>query len=513
MRQLKRFVLLFGPMLMVAAALSLLSTPALQAQQGGTADLSKCLTGLQKSVSPDTVNPGDTARVTMIMTHTCPMEHKPVDLVFLVDVSNSMTRGKGNTRTAPTDPNEPTPSRSTVPLPTRPPRPGDPNPLVALLSSNDLIINPDQNEPDPGGPVVVPPGGGATNPEPGLRPGSEPSGCGGNDAVNPGGGPGTIIGGTATPPGPAPPAPGGPGNPDPGGPGVVPPGGGVAVPGPGAADPFDEQPGSEDLIRESQRWLRKFATEPMIQDEMKKGKLRIGMVAFNDRGRRILSLSDDNRRLVSRLSILRGSGKTRIDIAMRSAESAFRQFNRGFKFRKESDRSQVIIVISDGQFCSKDLSKATRAVDKKIRVLALAAGRGANQRKLRDLVTDKKYVLILRDLDIDELLKIYSDSSLPNAISVFDPVDITKLTVRETLTDTIDLVPGSLNPAPATINGRTIEWVFPQPSSAITIEFDIQPNTEGVHPVSDSSRAEWQDTQGRSGSADFPDVQIERKQP
>ncbi|MCB9175696.1 MAG: VWA domain-containing protein [Caldilineae bacterium] len=489
--KLRRFSLLAMPILAFAGAVSLLSLPTLHAQQA-PASPSTCVTGLSKTVEPGRVQRGDTARVTMIMTHTCPAERKPVDLVFLVDVSNSMTRGKNSPNTG-TDPVNPDPG-----LATPEPKPEPPKPLAFLgwPASGVAVSAPDQGDPvppDPGDPGLVPAPG---------RPGSEPSGCEGNDAVAPPVIPPIGIL-TPTPPGPQPPPGIGdppPGTPDPG----------IGDPGigdPGTGGSSGELAGDDDLIRDTQRWLRRFLDEPTVQQDMANGKLRIGMVAFNARGRRILSLSDDTRRVISRIGLLRGQDKTRIDIGLRSAEGAFREQTRGGIIRRDDDRVKVIVLISDGQFCSRDVSRAK--VDREIKVVAIAAGRGANQRKLREVATEKQNVLILRDTDIKSLINLMSDPRNPDAIRQFIPVEMSSVTVRDSLTDTIELVAGSVNPAPASINGRTIEWVFPKPSSAITLEFDVKPLAPGIRSISDVSFIEWADSLGRVGTAHFPTATLE----
>ena len=205
------------------------------------------------------------------------------------------------------------------------------------------------------------------------------------------------------------------------------------------------------------------------------------------------------------------AGKTRIEQGMRKAEQTLRQFERGNGFGVEKNRVRVVVIISDGQFCSRDLAQSVRVLDKKLRVLALAAGRGANHRKLRGLVSDRNYVLTLRHLDTKELLRIYGDATLANPIPVFDPVTMTRLKVRETLTDTMELVPGSLNPVPASIVGQTIEWVLPMPQTPISVSFRVRSKVAGVFPVASTSRAELDDTLGRSGAGDFPAVTVERR--
>lgn len=496
-RRITLAALLAAPLLAFIGALSILASPALQAQTA-PASTSGCLTGPSKSVDPSVVQQGDTARVTMILTHTCPAERKPVDLVFVVDVSNSMTRG------GPAKANDPGSGNGSEPDPGTPKAPEPPkDPLAGpgTAWSSFQLFSPDQNQPpaeppdDPGAGLVPAP----------SRPGSEPSGCVANDAASQPGPP-SNLGGTPTAPGPQPPPPPGLAPTQPAGNEPGPPGSGTD-PGAGIGKDSAEAAGSEDLIRDTQRWLRDVMDEPVIAKDLEAGLLRLGLVSFNERGRRLLSLSDDGKRTISRLGLLRGGGLTRVDLGMRSAEQVFRLEQRG-QLKRDDSRVKLVVLISDGQFCTRDIARA-RAIDKDIIVIAVAAGRGANERKLRDIASEREYLLQLRDLDIKELIKLYSDPKLKDPIRQLIPVAMKSLTIRDELGDNMELVPGSVNPAPAVINGQTIEWTLPDPSSPFTIEYEVKPLETGIHDVSKAARAEWTDTQGKAGSADYPAVSIE----
>lgn len=477
-----------APMALIGTALVALTAPTLHAQSGTPAvPASTCVAGLNKSVDPAQIEMGDTARVTMVITHTCPDEKRPVDLVFLVDTSLSMTRGqqKSDANDATPDPNS-TPSSNIQDPPT-------PAPIGPLGSG----LQPDQSIGDP---TPDPSSGGNAG---GSKPGAEPSGCESTDAGS--GGP--NIGGpaTSTPPGPGAPA-------------TATPGSNIGDPGAGGGngsvktDPNPELAGTEDLIRDTQKWLRKFVDQPEVKADMANGKMRLGLVAFNERGRRLLSLTDDSRTFVGRLGLLRGDGKTRIDVGLRAGERLFQENVRG-QIKRDANRVKVIVVISDGQFCTKDVNRAR--VDKEIRVISVAAGRGANQKKLRQIASDQSFFYLLRDGEIKQILALLSDSKrkASEAIAVFDKVSLTSLTVRDTLSDTMELVPGSVNPAPSSLTGRTMEWVLPNPGAAVTLTYDVRPLQAGQLPVSASSRADWADTQKRAGGGDFPAVVLDVSPP
>lgn len=504
MRRSRLLALGLVPPLFAIAALSVLASPALQPQV--TPPASDCRIGLQKSVAPGQVQPGDTARVTMVITHTCPDYKLPMDWVFLVDVSNSMTRGS----TVKPDPGAAEP---TAPIGGARTPPVPPEPLPFLLGGLDpssvadlpADVEPDQVRPlptqDPGGTL---PGPGA------QRPGDQPAGC--EPAAKP-----TDDGGVGTPtalgplrPRPTSGPPGGMRTPPP----TLPPGG-VRTPPPtqdptGVRDPEvvdGEQPGAEDLIRDARMFIREFVDEPAVQRDLKSGHLRLGLVAFNDRGRRLMSLTEDGKRIVSRLGLLRGEGNTRIDLGLRKAEQVLADSSAN-RARREQDRVRVIVVISDGQFCARD----TRVkIDKEVHVITLAAGRSANQRLLREIASEQEFALTLRDLQ--EVMYLYSTTRSKRPIPAFRPVRLTELALREELAGNMKLVAGSASPPPSAQTGQRLDWVFPNPSSPITVTYDIEPQEAGIHPISVVSQADWKDTEKRPGTASFPEVKIERVNP
>ena len=104
----------------------------------------------------------------------------------------------------------------------------------------------------------------------------------------------------------------------------------------------------------------------------------------------------------------------------------------------------------------------------------------------------------------DRMIALHAD--VPEIVI---PSVVREATTRNVLT--MELVPGSINPAPASITSQTIEWVLPQPQTPITVSLRVRPKAAGVFPVASTSRAEWDDTLGRSGTGDFPLVTIERR--
>ena len=96
-------------------------------QQAATATppASLCVVGADKWVDPQSVLLGQSAGVTMVVTHTCPSVPLPIDMVIVVDESFSMTKGGGSSAMQPTLPPDPDPS---APPPTLTPGSGQLDP-------------------------------------------------------------------------------------------------------------------------------------------------------------------------------------------------------------------------------------------------------------------------------------------------------------------------------------------------------------------------------------------------
>ncbi|MCE7938377.1 MAG: hypothetical protein DYG90_07305, partial [Chloroflexi bacterium CFX6] len=145
MRRYKLWSVGLAPVVAVLGAVGLLSVPRLQAQPIAPAT-SDCATGLSKTVDPSQVQPGDTARVTMVITHTCADYRLPMDMIFLVDVSNSMTRGSALGADPGTGKPTEAPGLATQP----PPDPIPPEPPLNLLGLAEVFA-PGADQPSPGG--------------------------------------------------------------------------------------------------------------------------------------------------------------------------------------------------------------------------------------------------------------------------------------------------------------------------------------------------------------------------
>lgn len=517
-RRSRLFALGIIPPLLTLLAFGALVPAGTQAQPADPADsVSDCEMSLLKTVTPDRMLLGESATVTMVVDQQCPDYGVPIDLVFLVDTSNSMTRGTPGGGGGSVDPGEPIPG----PVPPDPgPGPGDPPrpaPLSAIGAQMswrlvDALGVPLQDPPAPIPPPEPPGPGEPGEPAPGVpspgNPNEDPPGCVDNDAVGPGGG-------SVDPP------PGGPGP-------VVPP----PAPAPGTSVPRRTEPvrtpiatppdrpteapgrptdavspgesgepaGNADLIRDAQKFIRDFFDEEMIQDDLDNGRLRVGLVDFNDRARRLVSLTEKGTRVVSRLSLLRGGGRTRVDLGLAMAERVLTDTSSYRTALKDKNRQKVIILISDGAFCERDMR---RRVGDEIEIVTLAAGRGIYTRRMRDIATESEYVLDLNARAIAEVMDLYD-----RVFRDVRPVSITRLEVREKPNPIVGYVPGSEAPAVTGMDGTTMRWNYAPPASVFTHTYQIRPTAVGTHRVSEISEFDWLDTEGRTNVLDFPAVDV-----
>jgi Mg-chelatase subunit ChlD len=454
MGRFRMLVLGMIPLALSLAALVVLTTFAPPTGQQAVPPASRCTVGLQKWVDPSSLLLGDTAQVSLVMTHTCPADIYPIDLIFLADVSNSMTRAKGGD----SDPGKPEEPTSDPPGRETPPPGGTPDPGGA----------------DGGKPSDDPPGCGTSSPGPGPDPGPGP------------GGPLGALSAwldTDQPPDP--------------GPGPEP----TKDPGDGSKEEDIEPAGSEDLVRDVQRTIRDILDRPEIARDAQSGKLRIGLAQFNDRGTKLVDLTGQIQKVRTRVGSLRGSGHSRIDLGMRTTQTMFIQKDAQGRVIRDDDRVKILVVMSDGLFCRKDFRTAGRAADE-IKVMTMAAGRGADMRKLRQLASETEFVLRLDD--VKEFMHLY-DQVLPKG----RPVTIDTVTVRDELSANMELIPSSVQPPTVTLTGQLLEWTVAPVPPAITFTYQVRPLVTGVISVSVAASAAWTDSELRSGTAPFPDVQIE----
>ncbi len=457
------------------AATSLLTTGLLALASGAPGQHSvaaiparECSAGAVVSAEPGVVYLGAETLVTSIITGTCYPYDTPIDITILVDQSNSMTKGEpgGGQNDTPgaTPGSQPTQGNIDVTAPAPivpppgtkpPPRPTeDPGPAPTLLAG------------------LAPGAGGPAGPDqvvltPTLPPRQTP-------------GPSPTEG-TTHPPGESPT-----------------PSGNIDQPTASSIRrDVTEPPGDEDLIRVVQEAIREFLDE--MEGDIKGGRYRVGIVAFNDRAIELVPLTDDVTRLRSRLSRLRGQGNTRVDLGL---SAATRQLvGVGIRGRQDLDHKKLVILFSDGKFDRR--TTARLRTREEIDIVTVAVGRTADRAAMRQLASSPQYALEVRD-----------QKGLVTLVRTFKPnqraVTMPEMTVEDIVAVNMALVADSMVPPVSRApDARTMQWDFAPPSFPITITYRVRPQEPGVHVVSEKAHATWKDSLGRTGDLPFPPVEVE----
>jgi Mg-chelatase subunit ChlD len=421
-----------------------------------------CSTGPQKWAEPTELGMGGTSRVTMVMTSTCPAYNLPVDVVFVVDRSNSMTKGQegpggigtqgtpGGAIGTPGGPGgvDPIPTQKQPP-PTKDP---DPNPTGAPQAGIGLHrvrglaqapINPTKKSP-----LTLTPGSGGTVTPVKTQPG------------------GVVPTGTA----------------------------GLII-----RRDVVEPPGDEDLIREVVQAIADFLDHN--EEAINEGRLRVALVTFNDRARIDVDLNrgtNGAQRVRSALSRIRGEGNTRIDLGLSAALRVLHGVS--YRGRSDLDYSKVAILFSDGKADARTTARLRLRND--ITYVSVAVGRSANLNVMRNLASENEFFLDIRDRRelVDRVNGVPKNTR---------PLRLTLVTVRDKLMPNMEFQAGSANPPPDRIlPDGTYEWDFLDPTGPVTVTYDVKPLAAGLLPVSEMAEASWTDTDARTASGPFPPVEL-----
>jgi uncharacterized protein YegL len=432
---------------LVTTLIALRSVSAMAPRQGADYPIPDCVTALTKSAVPDKLYVGDEALVTAVISSTCPAYELPLDLVLLVDKSNSMTKGQPGAGVDPgatKDPNE-TPGVA----------PGFPTvPAPGLVPTRDPGINPNGAiEPE----AAVARQRGLAQAIATTPPKVPPP----NETPTKGGATPTVTGG------------------------LVPPRGEV------------ESPGTDDNIREMQQGVADFLED--IQDQVKAGKIRVALVSFDDRAHTLVSLTDNVPRVRSLLSRIRGGGNTRLDLGLQAAQREL--VGATARGRTDLDHSKAVIVWTDGIVDPRTVTRLrTREA---VKVFAVGVGRTANQATLRRIASDQKWTYKITDRR--GLLEDFNKLT-PNTRQIIIPA----MDMFEQLADGISLVPGSANPAPAAVTGgNTMSWHFQPWTAPVTVTYRVRPLEAGTWPVTLVSKVNYTDSEKRAVEVAFPEVKIE----
>ncbi len=473
-RRIRLISLVLLPVVITATAFLALASAEPAAQTAPEA--SACLADLSKWIEPTVIDYGQSTSVTLVVSSTCPAEALPVDLVILADESNSMTPPERSARIpTPIEPTKrptPLPTGATPPKPTEPPPP-DPNvtpgstPGGSQRGGEPPFCNP------------VPNDGGIIQPTSPVEPTKGPTRVG----------PPTDI----PPPGPVQNDPGQPGDP---GPITTQP----AVQ-PTMTTEELEPSGGDNEIRNVQEFVQDLMRRKEIANDMESGRLRMGFVAFSKRARIRQSLTNEASRITSAASRMRSGEITKIDIAMREAERILSRGEKG-----DEDRVQVILILSDFQFCDRDTTIARRLGRDMIVVTQGFGVRNYDIRKVYDIASDHRYAF--QRARVDGFIDIYEDE-----LGLSRPVIMDTLVVTDQLEANMSLIPGSVDPPTVTITGQLLEWQFTQPAMPLTLGYEVKPEAAGLLPISVDAAAAYTDTEGLIGSGPFPPVSVEVNPP
>ncbi len=263
-----------------------------------------------------------------------------------------------------------------------------------------------------------------------------------------------------------------------------------------------EQPegaGSEDLVKSVKSWVGDFVDQPEIKRDLDSDRLRIGFLSFNSGSRIKQTLTNQSSKITGAAARLRGGDITRINVGVREAG---RMFSGTGSRVDEGDegRIQILLILSDFQFCDADV-RGSRP-DENVYVITVGMGRFYNPRNVDELATDRS--MALEERDLKEVVHLYEDILAPPI-----PIGLTELKARDQLTDSMGLIPGSVDPPTSTITGQLIEWQLDPARLPWSLGYRVQPQVDGLQPLSVLADVAWTDSEGKVGSAAFPEVNIE----
>lgn len=433
------------------SVLALGTASAMTPSQGAKYPIPECRMDLTKSAVPDKLYVGDEAMVTAVISGTCPAYDLPIDLVLVVDKSNSMTLGRDEKPglIGTPDPNE-TPGSSPI-VPT--------NVVPGPLPTRNPGIDPVGVEPDSGEAMIARVRGvmqiATLPPNLATRPAAETPLPGIGDK------------GTPTP-----------------GSGLVP------------RDEV-EAAGTEDNIRAMQSAVADFLER--IQPDVASGKIRVALVSFDDRAHTLVPLTDNVNKVRSQLTRIRGGGNSRLDLGLQAAQREL--VGATTRGRTDLDHTKAVMIWTDGQVDPRTVARMrTRG---NLKVFGIGVGRNANMTTLRRVATEGSWVYKVSDQR--NLLEDFQKLA-PNKRQISIP----KLDVLEELAGSMELVAGSVNPAPsAMVNPKTMSWHFEPVTLPLTLTYRVRPLEAGTLPVSVMSKVTYTDSERRAFERSFPDLMLE----
>lgn len=451
-RQFRRVWLMLLPVMALGVSASLLGEAlAMAPSQGASVPVPECAHGLLKSADPAKLFVGDETMVTTVVTGTCPAYELPIDLVLVVDKSNSMTRGQGGSGGTP----------GIGPGGTEEPGPG--------IFPTSIIPRPQPTQ-DPG---VIPT---AFAPESQAR--GRPNGL------------------AQVPPNPTdPPRP------------TSDPGPGIGQPTPTSVDSGIirrgevEAAGTEDNIRAMQASVGDFLED--IEDDVKAGRIRVSLVQFDERGRTLVALTDNVSKVRSQLGRIRGGNNTRIDLGVQAGQREL--VGATVRGRTDMDHAKVMIVWSDGLVDPRTVLRL-RTRDQ-VAVIAVGVGRNPNMSLLSKVATERKWLFKANERrDIYQAFEAVAPS--------MRQITIPSMEITEKLAPNMELVAGSVNPVPSLmLDAQTMVWKVVPATFPFTATYRVRPLEPGMHLLSQKSNLVYTDSERRPFDLPFPDLTLEVKRP
>lgn len=221
--------------------------------------------------------------------------------------------------------------------------------------------------------------------------------------------------------------------------------------------------------------LLKSATKAFLR-QMDLTTDRVAVVQFDDASNVIQSLTNDRDALDAAIDSLRVNGGTSID-------SGVLQGYRELQRNSSADASQVIVVFTDGQQNgSAPIARARDARDAGIRVITIGMGRQGDidPDMLQAMASspDDAYIIT----DPSQLADVYQ--TIAHSV-VQQPASATDVILEHQFNATaFELVPGSLHPQTATVNGNRISLPIAQVLEApVSLTYRVRPLVGGSTQV------------------------------
>lgn len=260
-----------------------------------------------------------------------------------------------------------------------------------------------------------------------------------------------------------------------------------------------EPAGEDDLLRDEKTFVRDLLDQPVIQRDMASDRLRIGFVSFAERVKTKMPLTNDPSEVTTGVNRMRGFDLSNVTAGLQEANKILNSTQSRANLGDDG-RVTIVIVMSDFQFCRKDMSGS--ALDPKTHVFSVGFGRNFHSKNHADYASVRS--MALKPNDIKDIIDLYE-----NVLAAPVPIGLADLKASDRLAANMTLDPASVDPVTATITGPLIEWQLPVSTMPQTLTYRVEPQEAGVWPLSEAAGIEWTDSEGLKGSLPFPGAMIE----